>query len=279
MRHHTAFLIGAALLTVAQPSLAATAVYSFSGVGELAQYSYAYDYIAGTFIRPLIDRRVGGIAFSGSFSVDLDALPANTPEFVYPTNYLSSGGSAKFLSSQFSGSFEGRDFTLTTEGLSDSIFRYSPYVGYVSQLRDQTTGTNMPVAEFDDQGRLISRSIRNGWSSLGGVDYSSDVVNGIRIPLFEGLVGNVGASAGLATIVETYAYPGGVLATYDYDSWSFVGGVKVTLTGVQFDPPPPPPPPPPPAVPEPATWAMMVGGFGLLGAAARRRPRATVTYA
>ena len=33
-------------------------------------------------------------------------------------------------------------------------------------------------------------------------------------------------------------------------------------------------PPPPPSIPEPATWAMMIGGFGLLGAAARRRRRA-----
>lgn len=33
------------------------------------------------------------------------------------------------------------------------------------------------------------------------------------------------------------------------------------------------------AVPEPAAWAMMVGGFGMLGAAARRRSRATVAYA
>ena len=33
------------------------------------------------------------------------------------------------------------------------------------------------------------------------------------------------------------------------------------------------------AVPEPATWAMMIGGFGMLGAAARRRTRTTVTYA
>jgi hypothetical protein len=31
-------------------------------------------------------------------------------------------------------------------------------------------------------------------------------------------------------------------------------------------------------VPEPATWAMMIGGFGLVGAASRRR-RATVTFA
>ncbi|MFD1613351.1 cistern family PEP-CTERM protein [Sphingomonas tabacisoli] len=33
------------------------------------------------------------------------------------------------------------------------------------------------------------------------------------------------------------------------------------------------------AVPEPATWAMMIGGFGLIGAAARRRQRTAVTYA
>jgi hypothetical protein len=34
---------------------------------------------------------------------------------------------------------------------------------------------------------------------------------------------------------------------------------------------PPPPPPPPVPVPEPATWALMIGGFGLVGSALRRR--------
>jgi hypothetical protein len=33
------------------------------------------------------------------------------------------------------------------------------------------------------------------------------------------------------------------------------------------------------AVPEPASWAMMIGGFGLIGAAARRRSRPTVSFA
>jgi hypothetical protein len=32
-------------------------------------------------------------------------------------------------------------------------------------------------------------------------------------------------------------------------------------------------------VPEPATWAMMIGGFGMLGAAARRRGRTAVAFA
>lgn len=34
-----------------------------------------------------------------------------------------------------------------------------------------------------------------------------------------------------------------------------------------------------PAVPEPATWAMMLGGFGLIGAAMRRRQRTAITFA
>lgn len=33
------------------------------------------------------------------------------------------------------------------------------------------------------------------------------------------------------------------------------------------------------AVPEPGTWALMLGGFGLTGAAMRRRPRRSVTFA
>lgn len=33
------------------------------------------------------------------------------------------------------------------------------------------------------------------------------------------------------------------------------------------------------AVPEPASWALMMGGFGLVGAAMRRRTRMTITYA
>jgi hypothetical protein len=34
-----------------------------------------------------------------------------------------------------------------------------------------------------------------------------------------------------------------------------------------------------PAVPEPAVWAMMIGGFGAIGAAARRRRQVTVSFA
>jgi hypothetical protein len=47
------------------------------------------------------------------------------------------------------------------------------------------------------------------------------------------------------------------------DAFKF-GTLKVTPTG---------------AVPEPATWAMMIGGFGAIGAAMRMRRRTTVSFA
>jgi hypothetical protein len=54
-----------------------------------------------------------------------------------------------------------------------------------------------------------------------------------------------------------------------------VGGF-ITESSLPLPPvePPPPPPPPPPAIPEPASWAMLIAGFGLVGAVQRRR-RAT----
>ena len=65
-----------------------------------------------------------------------------------------------------------------------------------------------------------------------------------------------------------------LLSGYDsYDSYFTYGGAA-------FSPGASPPPPPPPnnAVPEPATWAMMIGGFALAGATLRRR-KAAVRFA
>jgi hypothetical protein len=43
------------------------------------------------------------------------------------------------------------------------------------------------------------------------------------------------------------------------------------IDGISFNVAPPPPPPPVGGVPEPASWAMLIGGFGLTGATMRRR--------
>jgi hypothetical protein len=74
---------------------------------------------------------------------------------------------------------------------------------------------------------------------------------------------------------------GGVTAFYRFnagtnlDTISFTNGsissVALYATGSALNTPD--------AVPEPATWAMMVGGFALIGAAARRRPRSSPGFA
>jgi hypothetical protein len=52
------------------------------------------------------------------------------------------------------------------------------------------------------------------------------------------------------------------------------GGFVLPPSETPGGPPPviPPPGPPPPPVPEPATWGMMLLGFGLIGFSLRRRP-------
>jgi hypothetical protein len=58
--------------------------------------------------------------------------------------------------------------------------------------------------------------------------------------------------------------PGGGGLTDGPSSLTFTGNVTYDLAA---------------AVPEPATWALMIGGFGMVGAAARRRTRTAVMYA
>lgn len=85
------------------------------------------------------------------------------------------------------------------------------------------------------------------------------------------VVGGVGSVAddcsGRCTILTDELY---YLAAYKSDAPT--GTIGVTL-GTPFSPIPSPP-----AVPEPASWAMMVGGFGLIGGAMRRRRRVAVRF-
>jgi len=72
--------------------------------------------------------------------------------------------------------------------------------------------------------------------------------------------------------------PGNATAFYKIDAGagldSFTLKYLASSNAVLYhtgSPPPPPPPPPPPGVPEPATWALMIGGFGMVGTTLRRR--------
>lgn len=76
-------------------------------------------------------------------------------------------------------------------------------------------------------------------------------------------------------------------AFYKFDAGNLLGGLdligfnraglsnaRLYYTG-KYTPPPPPPPP----IPEPATWAMMLAGFGAVGYSMRRRQNVKVSFA
>jgi len=70
-----------------------------------------------------------------------------------------------------------------------------------------------------------------------------------------------GVPAGIYVAFEDLAFPG---SDYNYNDESFV----FTNTHVE-----------PASVPEPTSWALMLGGFGMVGGALRSRRKATVSFA
>ena len=79
---------------------------------------------------------------------------------------------------------------------------------------------------------------------------------------------------GFVTAPNLFAFGGGptldlvIFASDSSSAGDFVSDYTITLFGVEGAP----------AVPEPATWAMMIGGFGMIGGAMRRRTRGHVAF-
>lgn len=84
---------------------------------------------------------------------------------------------------------------------------------------------------------------------------------------------NIGDATPVVDIVRNYSQPAGYtwleetgLAGYKLTAFSFTGAIYKQLDDITVLA----------AVPEPATWALMLGGFGLAGVALRRRRPVTV---
>lgn len=124
------------------------------------------------------------------------------------------------------------------------------------------SGTTLPViytgtATFDSN--LISIVQNSDWS------YTGAAFNGVRITDLSNLSAFNGWGVLPSTTMTGFSFSaaGGSL----YVNWQGVQtftGATVNLGG---------------AVPEPASWAMMLAGFGLVGGAMRSRRRATVRFA
>jgi len=123
-------------------------------------------------------------------------------------------------------------------------------------------GTTLPViytgtATFDSN--LVSIVQNSGWS------YTGAAFNGVRITDLSNLSAFNGWNLLPSTTMTGFSFSssGGSL----FVNWQGVQtftGAKVDIGG---------------AVPEPASWAMMLGGFGLVGGAMRSRRRQAVSFA
>lgn len=183
--------------------------------------------------------------------------------------------------------------TITANGASDFTYSYQGTLGDDEGLR---SGDRLVIYDFNGyiDGSITSPSA----NVVASIEFSSPT--GIVTPGFDD-------DARVANLVFTYVGPdfrneGGPFTPIDFNgitarstfggrmrdafytqttknnpdgqpggsntSVYTLGSVDVPIAGNGPD-----------AIPEPATWAMLLGGFGMLGAAARRRNRTVVTYA
>jgi hypothetical protein len=129
----------------------------------------------------------------------------------------------------------------------------------------------LPLSTFEDNSQAsttnfgIIRANSNGQGVLGnsGSQINQQLAN--WIPYFSPDAKVIGISFGAGSGSGN-------------DFTGFVDNVRVSTSGgddaINFEVPTPSG-----AVPEPASWAMMVGGFGLVGAAMRSRRKQTISYA
>ncbi|MBA2920695.1 PEPxxWA-CTERM sorting domain-containing protein [Sphingomonas sp. MAH-20] len=138
------------------------------------------------------------------------------------------------------------------------------------------------TAQFNALG-AFSFAWDKDWQAVGATKVSPGDIKTLTYmqPLYGDTIIGIHFGAAKGAGANGIGVPGGGTAFYRFDA-GMAGIEKLVLkyqglssaviykTGSFVQPPPP--------VPEPATWAMMIGGFGLLGVVARHR-RAAISFA
>lgn len=136
--------------------------------------------------------------------------------------------------------------------------------GHALATNDDSSGANIQAAL--PVGNALYSNLAAGYYYLGISESGNEPVNSANQLLFAGYPGGDttavrGAASGLNPTT---------LADFNSNSYaSDIGSYRIALTGVTSGPAVTA------AVPEPASWALMVGGFGLAGGAMRRRRKAS----
>jgi len=185
--------------------------------------------------------------FTAAADGDVVATYANFGGAAF-TNYLGlevNGVDTGFLALNNQTSSPGDTFNFGPVSAGDALTFYiqvNPSAGY----------TTLPAQLY-----WYSDTSRNldGANHVFSAAYAGGVENGVALP------------AGTFVAFEDLPAPGvfdGIGADYNYGDLAFIFG-NVSAQSA--------------AVPEPATWAMMLAGFGLVGGTMRRRQKVAVGYA
>lgn len=265
----------AALATVAMPSLAGAQTYG-SGSVALGAGGYTQDFDTLASSGTSSSLPAGWYAFESGSN-------ANTV-YTAGTGSGTSGDVYSFGSSVAPASGDRAFGTLQSGSLIPTIGAvFSNATGSVingltiGYTGEQWRNGSATVDSLNFQYSLTSTTISDSptstaWISVSGLNFTAPSNATVGA-----LDGNLAANrAVLTATVSNLAIASGASFAFrwvDFDAANGEDGLAVddfSVSAVRA---------PTPAVPEPATWAMMIGGFGLVGSALRRRAAQTVATA
>jgi len=233
---------------------------AFEGAGGFLQTFYGLPLVGGTALPPL-ERAVGQVKTGANTRRGLHVpvassglpTPAGTGVTQALTNFGALGGGSdnNFASGvpvAFTFSRVGTTVTYTvgTNSWSDTKAYYADIDGLEARIRSNVGTAATPANSHDITNLLLTDSVTMA-QSLGSLSAADGAV---AIKLWSGLTGDF-TLTGNYVFAWTGAQPTGA---------RLASQIKLldlpTVAG---------------AVPEPASWALMIGGFGLVGAAMRRK--------
>lgn len=222
------------------------------------------------------------LAFSATLALGFAASPAASAVVSLDFTGVATTSNSTSVGDFYNGGTSGDGNTGTNYGVSFSsnALAINNYNGCCEP--DSALGNKGIL--FFLSGSEVTLNFAAGFTDGFSFFYSSNSAAAIRV--YDGLngTGNLLATLNLVQQANTDCAPGssgfycnwtpiGVSFSGTARSIDFGGGANfVAYDNITFGSATP-------GVPEPATWAMMIGGFGLIGTAMRRRPKAKVHFA